>query len=279
MRAKTLAVLVTLASLASCDYVDFPDNSGTGGGGNGTDGPFRKVLLEDITGHTCNNCPTAADVAKSLKNLYGDALVVVGVHATVFAEPGAAPYTADLRTTAGEEYATTFGVGSLPVGLVSRKPFNNAVLVDYGSWSPAVASLINTPADVEVLIDTVAYTSGTNSIAFEVKVVPVNTLPGNYNLTIYLTEDSVVSPQIDNRFTPPDILDYVHRHVLRDNINGTWGEPVGAGTLAAGDTITMPPYTYSLPAIVDPQHCAVVAYIYRTDTYEVLQVEEHEVMP
>lgn len=274
MRSNPLPFLLLLGTLSACDYVDFPDNSGSGGGSN-TDGPARKVLLEDITGHTCNNCPTAADMAKDLHDVYGDALVIVGVHASAFAEPDPPNYPADHRTPAGEEYLTTFGVNSLPVGLVSRAPFNGALLVDYGSWSPAVANLINTPAEVEVLIDTVEYNSVANTITFEVKIVPVNTLNGIHNLTVYLTEDSVVAPQIDNRVSPPDVPNYVHRHMLRDNLNGTWGAQLGTGSLPAGDTLAVP-FTYTLPAsVLEPAHCAVVAYVYRTDTYEVLQVEEH----
>ncbi|MBL8003013.1 MAG: Omp28 family outer membrane lipoprotein [Flavobacteriales bacterium] len=275
MRSNPLPFLLLLGTLSACDYVGFPDNSGSGGNNNNTDGPARKVLLEDITGHKCNNCPAAADQAKALQDIYGDALIVVGVHATAFAEPGSPPYTADHRTSAGEEYATTFQVDGLPVGLVSRALFNNALLIGDGSWSPAVASIINTPADVEVLIDTVAYNSVANSITFEVKIVPVNTLDGIHNLTVYLTEDSVIAPQIDNRATPPDVPNYVHRHMLRDNLNGTWGAQLGTGSLPAGDTITVP-FTYTLPtSVLEPAHCAVVAYVYRTDTYEVLQVEEH----
>ncbi len=275
MRAAYYTVLLALATLASCDYVEFPDNKG-GGGGPTPDGPARKVLLEDITGHKCNNCPAATDVALSLHDVYGDDLIIVGVHASSFAEPDDPPFDTDFRTTAGEEYLTTFNVSSLPAGLVSRKPFNNAIVIGTGSWGSAVAEIINTPADVEVLFDTVEYAAGTNTVEFTIKVVPVNDLTGGHNLTVYLTEDSVVDAQIDNRVNPPNVLDYMHRHVLRGNVNGSWGDAIGTGTLTAGDTITLP-YTYVLPAnVLDAAHCALVAYVYRTDSYEVLQVEEHK---
>jgi hypothetical protein len=234
------------------------------------------VLLEDITGHTCNNCPAATDLALTLHDVYGEDLIIVGVHASSFAEPGPFPFTTDFRTAAGEEYLTTFGVNSLPAGLVSRRSFNNSIVVGSGSWGSAVAEIINTPADLEILFDTIEYAAGTNTVEFTIKVVPVNDLTGAHNLTVYLTEDSVIDAQIDNRVNPPNVLDYVHRHVLRGNVNGIWGDGVGTGTLTAGDTITLP-YTYTLPAsVLDAAHCALVAYIYRTDTYEVLQVEEHK---
>jgi thiol-disulfide isomerase/thioredoxin len=45
-------------------------------------GVTRRVLLEDFTGHTCNNCPAAAVIAEGLQTFYGeDQLILVGVHA------------------------------------------------------------------------------------------------------------------------------------------------------------------------------------------------------
>jgi hypothetical protein len=278
MRHSPFATLLLLATLASCDYVEFPDNTGNGGG-PAPEGPARKVLLEDLTGHTCNNCPAATDIAVDLHDVYGDALILVAVHATAFAEPGAPPYDNDYRTIAGEEYINTFGVGSLPAGFVSRREFNNSIIVGDGNWGSAVAEIINTPADVEVLFDTVTFDSGTNTVNMTIQVIPVNDLTGDHNLTVYLTEDSVVSAQIDNRETPPDVLDYVHRHMLRANVNGTWGEPVISGSASAGDTLVLS-YSYVLPAaVIDPAKCSLVAYVYRTDNYEVLQAEEAKIQP
>lgn len=278
MRHAPLTTLVLLATLASCDHVDFPDNSNTIDG-PGTDGPARKVLLEDLTGHTCNNCPAASDVALGLHDVYGDALIIVSVHATAFAEPYAPPYDTDFRTTAGEEYVNTFGVGSLPAGLVSRRVFNNSIIVGDGNWGSAAAEIINTPAEVEVLFDTIIFDSGTNTVNMTVQVVPVNALTGDHNLTVYLLEDSVVDAQVDNRVSPPDVLDYMHRHVLRGNVNGTWGETVVTGSAAAGDTVTVT-HSYVLPAnVLVPAKCSLVAYVYRLDNYEVLQAEERKIQP
>ena len=278
MRRTPFAAFLALASLASCDYVKFPDNTATGGG-QPVDGPARKVLLEDLTGHTCNNCPAATDVALGLHDLYGDDLIIVGVHASAFADPVAPPFDTDFRTVAGEEYIATFGVNSLPAGLVSRRPFNGSLIVGDGNWGSAAAAIINTPAEVEVLFDTVSYDTGTNTVSMTLKVVPVVALTGDHNLTIYLTEDSVVDAQIDNRVSPPNVLDYLHRHVLRGNVNSTWGETVVSGSAAAGDTITVT-HDYVLPAnVLVPAHCGLVAYLYRTDTYEVLQAEEAKIEP
>ena len=54
---------------------------------------YRKVLVEDVTGHLCGNCPAAALIlygAGGLKEQYGDTLISMGVHASdagQFTEP------------------------------------------------------------------------------------------------------------------------------------------------------------------------------------------------
>ena len=44
----------------------------------------RAVLLEEFTGQMCTNCPEAQRRISSMKEQYGDQLVVVGIHAGNF---------------------------------------------------------------------------------------------------------------------------------------------------------------------------------------------------
>ena len=63
-------------------------------------GPLtQKVLLEDFTGQFCGNCPAAGIMAHTLKQQYGERLVVLEAHVTTyFAGPKADPkYATDFR--------------------------------------------------------------------------------------------------------------------------------------------------------------------------------------
>lgn len=280
MRSTALLLAFPLV-LAACDYVDVPLETPDGGGGGGEQ-VVRRVLLEDFTGHRCNNCPAASQVASQLVGVYGEEdLIVVGVHAgpSSFTAPVNPPnpdgsYATDFRTPAGNAYANQFGVTFLPTGMVSRREFNSSVTLSSAAWGSAVADILGTPADMEILFDTVTYDSGANSVHVEVKVALINAVSGDHNLTVYLLEDHVVDWQLDSQASPPDVQNYEHRHVLRDNLNGTWGEPVISGSAAAGDTLSFT-YDRTLPAsVVDPTNCALVAYVYRTDSYEVMQARE-----
>ncbi|MCK9618131.1 MAG: Omp28-related outer membrane protein [Lentimicrobiaceae bacterium] len=59
-----------------------------------------------------------------------------------------------------------------------------------------------------------------------------------YRLCIYLIEDSIVAPQKNNDPSvgpTPDWLDYVHNHLLRTSLNGTWGSIFTGGIDAEAD--------------------------------------------
>jgi hypothetical protein len=284
MRTSSFLLLGALFLSAGCDVLDEPDNPKPSDGpcaGNGSGA--RRVLIEDLTGFRCNNCPEAAEVAHGLQNFYCKDVIVVGMHVTeTFAAPLNPPpgqYSTDFRTPAGDEYVTTPQIQppSLPRGLVSRRVYNNSRVLQRDAWASATAAIIGQPAQFEVLIDTVIHNTVTNTYDFQVRVPVLQDVSGDHNLTVYLTEDHVADWQMDYRMSPPDVFPYDHRHVLRDNVNGTWGQPVVSGSAAAGETMTVE-FSYTMADnVLVPENCSFVAYVYRTDSYEVMQVSERKI--
>ncbi len=266
-----------------CDYIGNPlDGAGPIGPGEGV---TRKVLLEDFTGHTCPNCPSATATALQLQGIYGEEnLIIVGVHVTqAFAAPvppaGDGEFDTDFRTPAGDTYATEFGISFLPVGAISRHEFSSSILVSDGNWGSAVSEIIGEPSDMDLWFDSFTFDSGTGEVNTTVKLALLGEVTGDHNLTIYLTEDHVIADQIDNSQSPSHVHDYDHRHVLRDNLNGTWGEPIITGSANAGDTLALT-YNYSLIAsVLDAANCALVAYVHETATDEIWQVAERKFTP
>jgi hypothetical protein len=110
---------------------------------------------------------------------------------------------------------------------------------------------------------------------------------GPYKLVVVITQDSIVADQLDAGVYTST---YTHRHVLRDNINGTWGDVVAtSGAIILNAPITKN-YVYVLPnsypasagpsaTTCNPSHCYVVAFIYNDATKEVIQAEEIKVIP
>jgi len=287
MRSTIIFSLSLALGFAGCDVVEEPDNPVPGvvneceGMGNGAG--FRRVLLEDLTGFRCPNCPAAADVAKQLKTVYCEDLVLGGVHCTsTFASPTTTPpdpLSSDFRTPAGEAYVSAFSPPGLPNGLVSRREFDGSQVVGDDNWSSAVADILGQPAQFEITFQQVSYDTGTETLDLQVKVDALADTTGEHNVVVYLLEDDVIEGQEDNRVPGGVVYPYTHDHVLRDNINGTWGTQAFTGTITAGQTTTLTFNDYVLAAnILEPTNCSLVAYIYRVDNDEVMQVSERHLV-
>ena len=65
--------ILLFAFLISCDEVKNPLKPNNGKCGDETlPVPIRKILVEDYTGHTCGNCPRAAEKIAYLQKNYCD---------------------------------------------------------------------------------------------------------------------------------------------------------------------------------------------------------------
>jgi len=279
---RTLAALLLALSLIACDQVEQPYESVQDGGGGSGDAVVRKVLLEDMTGHRCNNCPAAAAQATALQAIHGEDLVVIAVHCVNgFSAPqnpiGDGILDSDHRTPEGTAYESAFGITFLPTGLISRRPYNSVLQISDGDWGDAVNAIIGDSTVLHLWFDALTYGGG--NVGTTVKLALLGPITGDHNLVVALTEDHVIDWQIDANATPPEIPDYDHRHMLRGNLNGTWGVPAIVGAANTGDTLT---FTYAQPLpgnVLEPANCALVAYVYDVATKEVMQVEERKFQP
>lgn len=277
--APALYALVVMI-MAGCDYIDDP--VGPGSVSTPPEQVGRRILIEDFTGHTCPNCPSATRTAVQLQSIYGDEnVIVVGIHVTdAFAAPvapiGDGEFDTDFRTPAGDIYATSFGINFLPVGALDRTVFGSSMLLSHGGWSSAVAELIDDPASIDLWINEFDFNATSGQVNATVRLAALQDLAGAHNLLVYLTEDSVIADQIDNTQTPSHVHNYVHRHVLRSNVNGTWGESIIAGSASVGDTLSAA-LSFALPSnVLDAAHCSLVAYVYNVATNEIVQVAERK---
>lgn len=90
------------------------------------------------------------------------------------------------------------------------------------------------------------------------------------SLQIWLVEDSVEAPQLtsDNSI----LWDYRHRHVLRDAVNGIWGDEIRSDFSAA--IPWQRSYRYTLRSEWNRTRCRFVVFVYRTKTREILQTAQ-----
>jgi hypothetical protein len=281
-----LVFVILITTLYSCDKVSPPFTEGTGSNID-TAEIVRKVLLEDYTGHTCVNCPTAAVIASDLKTLYGEKLIVMSVHAGSFAAPYSGVFSYDFRSPAGTEYNATFEISAIgnPLGMVNRKTVNSSIIISPSAWGSTISEIIDLPPDASMKI-TNTYNSGTKELNTEIKSKFLNPLTGLYKLVVLVLEDSIVAPQQNGvneipGYPSPNantiITNYVHRHVLRGAINSTWGDTLAIDPIPTSTFITKTYNNYTLNSAWDENHCMVIAFIYNAVTNEIVQVEEKKI--
>jgi Outer membrane protein Omp28 len=257
----------------------------------------KHILIEDYTGHTCGNCPKAAKRLHLIDSTYPGRIIGLGIHVGSFALPfpgyNGSPQTAylnDYRTTTGDTYDAFFGASAqgLPQGMFNRKDYNATTkshLKFYLNWITYTASIVNEPSVVDLQLH-IDYDNATRKICCAVKDSFLTSVTGDYKLCLLLAQDSIIDWQ-DN--IGVNKADYVHRHVLRDAITptGAWGENLVTGNANAG-LKHINKFAYNLPieyhyganpaVPCDVNQCYLIAFIYNTTTYEIIQSEEIKVV-
>ena len=261
----------------------------------------KNILIEDFTGHLCKNCPDAARELDAIHDFYGSKIIGLALHVgTTFGRPYPTDISAnpdqkfiyDFRTREGEELDNFFQVSQngLPKGMVNRIDYSSLNhRKDYGQWLAIVSDELDKEVQLGITINsTVIGNTGDINITTEA----LTTLTGNYKIVVCLAEDQITNWQKDG-----DIDDdtYIHKHVLRTILTSTWGEDlsVGGAYIDNGDVFEHS-YSINLTDLENEniQHSQdvlvqgngnagnwestnmnVIAYIYDTSNYEILQVE------
>jgi hypothetical protein len=291
---KKLIYLSFIFLIAACDKIDNPYPVIEGVACDEVTPTFpqntdnkRYVLVEDLTGHRCNNCPGAAYQIDTIKQNVGKQVIPVGLHVTLnFAgpDPSKAPkYQSDFRTPGGTEVYDnlTPNVG-LPAIMVNRidtftspKRFN--IYYTSNNLSPNVRSLINTVPKARMQLIT-SFDASSNKVCAFAETELLANLSDDHSIVFYLLEDNVVDYQLyngnggDPAYSAGDISNYVHKHVLRKVMNGWQGKTIiTGGSTSIGDKIIEGSSFVVSDGNWRINQLEVVAFVYNNRTKEVIQ--------
>lgn len=233
----------------------------------------RAVLIEDLTGQRCINCPTGTDIITGIIKTYGeDNVIAVGIHCGPLGFAGNSKRVG-LKTDTGDEYYTHWANGTnlgQPSAIFNRKK-GKGPIDNLNNWAAEVGLLISEKANLSVNIAN-AYDAKTRKLTTKVGAFGVNgTVSGK--LQVWIVEDGIKAMQL-----MPDgsaNQEYIHNHVFRAAVNGTWGEEV---TVKEGET-TSNDYSYVLPETWNADNISVVAFVYNGNGVENVakkHIVEHE---
>ncbi len=230
---------------------------------------FRKVLIEEYTGHRCTNCPDGHRELASLHERYGDSLVAIGIHAGTFALP-MGDFTTDFRTEEGNTLYQDYTINQIgtPAAVVNRTQHGNAYPLSIPAWQPAIEEELTHDCVAAVQIINI-FDAATQKLTAHTKTTLLNGYSGEVQLALYVIENGIVAPQKDGEEV---ISDYVHNHVLRGSLNGVYGTqlttPEEDGTYLKSYELDCSTNSWNI------SNCSVVAILMDAETREVLQVEQ-----
>ena len=288
---KKIIFILALLSVFSCDYIDEPLTPEEGGAGDCVIPTFptntntkRNVLVEDFTGHLCNNCPSAAYTIDTIKSNIGSQVIPVAIHVTAqFAAPktSGTKYRTDFQTLGGDAIKLNFAPSAgLPSMMASRiDTFNSPAKFNLSIYtiSSAVRKLIDDSPVVNMQI-IASFDATKNEVCAYSEMEVLQTLNDDHSIVYMLLEDSVVDWQLYNGsggnpiYTAGDIPNYVHKHVLRKSMNGWEGKKILTSTNVIGDKIIEGSSFTVTNSTWRTNHLEVVAFVYNNRTKEVMQV-------
>lgn len=273
---KIIAFLSLLIVVASCDKIEGPYISDPGSIPVDVEFPdldvsriYRKVLIEEYTGHRCSNCPNGHARLAELITRFGDTLVPVCLHAGSLARP-TSEYPYDFRTETGNQLFNDFGMDPIPRAVINRARYQNRWDVRVDAWRNAIEEIDRSKKYAAIQMIT-QYKSNESTLYVYVKTTMLEQYSKPLLLSLFLVEDGIISAQLDHETLVPD---YEHNHVLRLGINGHYGSQLtNDGTLAKDSA-----YQVGFPvrfAGTDwiAGNTTVVAILHDPDTREVLQTE------
>ena len=276
----TLCTISAVLSFTGCDYVSNPNE---GDGGNGPDITARRyALLIDFTGHNCQNCPAAAKEAENIVEDLGECVLVLAAHGDF---PGLTnpvglyedePLHTDFRTPEAIHLQNIFDVSFLPSGVVSGIETGGTYWQPFNSWRSLCEEIIAQDAPAEIAVDA-AFNANNRNYSGQVNVEMLQPFDGDLQLTLTLVEDSVIDWQLNGTKASPAnneyegglVENYVHRHVLRRNLNGVSGTVINSGSATTGDSFSLD-FNTTLEDEFNEEHMYLYAYIYDGATYEIL---------
>ena len=288
--------IITLFSfiliITSCDVVEGPYEIDTGGvTPTDTNTYVKKILIEDFTGHTCPNCPSAARELEGIHDLYGHQIIGIALHvSTGFAAPwiGAGKFEYDFRTKWGTDWDDFFDISNsgLPRGMVNRMGYPDNHKLGKNEWLSGVITELE--KEIDFGINITANINGDDGV-ITIDTEILSNINGDYNLVVCLTESNIINWQKDGQL---DNESYIHNHVLRSMLNDNslststsynFGDKISNSLAINLTELEQYNKDYSSNTAVagngnaggwNASNMSVIAYIYDNTTQEILQVEE-----
>ena len=254
---KYISMVLAVGLLAACEVIGPEDRNKVIFTPTDPSAVKRTSLLIEYSGWQCVNCPTAAEEAHRLEQLYGEELVVVVMHPesnpnTRHNDKPALNYTCpeadSIYLMMGGTNTTPFPTGNVNMVKDATKGYFN----DYDKWGTLVSQAYANPKPV--LLSQEIDHIDENVLFIAVNISNLDSVAMDATLQVWLTEDGVIGSQKKPEGTDQE---YAHNHLLRASISPIWGEKLSIDAHMTQQVV----YEYTLPEKVKKDNCYIVALV------------------
>ena len=205
----------------------------------------KVVLLEELTGVSCPNCPAGTAALESILTVFEGKVVSTAIHGKFLAQP-TSQNVYDFRNEDAEDLENFLApfLGK-PAAVIDRTEFEGQdfMTVDnIGLWQSLVSDRLAISPQVSIDMTT-EYNDSNRQVSLTVDVTALEDLEGNIRLTVLVNESHIIDAQSDQN----DIIsEYEHNHVLREVLTGVSGDIISIVGMTEGEVLSRS-YSYTIP--------------------------------
>jgi hypothetical protein len=220
----------------------------------------RVVIIEDLTGVRCPNCPKGAAAIEAILDKYKGKVVAVGVHGNFLTAP--LPNSKyDFRNPKAielEEFLKPY-LGK-PALQVNRRKFPDQDFASIDAielWENYIDQELKKEQEMELVVNKV-YDAATRKLDLSITAGSLINESGDFKISIYITESNIVDPQE----TKGSIINsFNHQHVLRDMPTAAKGDFFTSG-ISKGKSYSKQ-YSYTIPQSYKTQNIEILVAVSR----------------
>ena len=242
----------------------------------------KVVMLMDITGVNCSNCPKAAILAKNIQSANPGRVNILALYpawtpGNTLTNPWAGYDT--LVTADADGIVSNLGsLNGLPNGIIDQISAGGSYFVPVTSWAGTVSGRLSKISPLNIGLNS-KWLFAENKGRLEIKVHYHTSQQTNAKHLIYIgiTEDNIVGKQADSDSADGKNYKYKFMHVLRKLMTPTTGDTLRA-ELTAGRVFekhyyVTPRYNWK------PDNLNALVWIVDAATKEILQSAEVKLKP
>jgi hypothetical protein len=274
MKSYKYFCFIALSILLSCDEISMPIED--------PEIPVsdRIVLIEELTGASCTNCPKGTAAIESIVKKFPGQVLVVGIHGELLSQPNAKSKF-DFRNPKAKDLENWFrpwlGKPSATINRIYDEEDMTYMGANPELWQSAVENELLKPQEMNILLKS-TYDAASRKVNLDVTAIPLVDLAGTHKITVYVLESDIIDAQSNGSIISEG---YEFNHVLMDMMTPHDGEVLASNLVK--ETLYKKSYTYTIPTktgLLDPKRMSIIVMVNKDEgkDHHVIQASEVHVI-